>query len=104
MRSCLLLLVERAPGTAELRLRLVDLLDEAGDEGGLGVEQRQPVVLFDQEDGIEAPGERVVDPGADLVACLSERAATKLGYSCFGACTSSRIHAYSSVRPASVSA
>jgi hypothetical protein len=73
MRSCLLLLVERGPGTAELRLRLVDLLDEAGDEGGLGVEQRQPVVLFDQEDGIEAPGERVVDPGADLVACLGER-------------------------------
>jgi hypothetical protein len=62
--------VERAPGLTELRLRLVDLFDEASDERGLGIEQRQPVDLFNQEDGIEAPGERVIHPGADLVACL----------------------------------
>jgi hypothetical protein len=47
---------------------VVDLLDEPLDERGLGIQRSEPVLLFDLEQRMQAPGRRAVDLVADLGA------------------------------------
>src|SRR5262252_6595394 len=66
------LAVELGPRGAPPSVRVGDLPDEFLDERGFGVQQRQPVLLFDQEQFGHALGKRGVDEAADLGACPVE--------------------------------
>ena len=57
--------MELRPLRGPARARVGDALDELLDERGLGVEQREPVVLLDEEQRVDATLDRAVDQLAD---------------------------------------
>src|SRR5215831_12897296 len=60
--------VESGPLRAPSGFRVGDLPDEPLDERGLGVQQREPVLLLDQEQRGHALGKGALDDGLDLGA------------------------------------
>ena len=64
--------MELGPLLTPADLRVSDLLDEPLDELRLGVQQRDPEVLFDQEERVDSSGKRCVDQSTDLGALGSE--------------------------------
>jgi hypothetical protein len=60
------------PWTGPAVVRVLDPFDKALDEGRLGLQKRDPVVVLDQEDRRDTLGHGRVELGADRLRLVGE--------------------------------